>query len=78
MKFNIFGGFQKNKYFWGIKILWIFFLGGGGGGGITELDYFLRSFLCILGFFQGQCTEWEYFLGVAKISNIFLGYDWYS
>ena len=28
LNFNIFGGFQKNKYFWGIKILWIFFLGG--------------------------------------------------
>ena len=23
--FNIFGGFQKNKYFRGMKILWIFF-----------------------------------------------------
>ena len=25
--FNNFGGFQKNEYFWGMKILWIF-LGG--------------------------------------------------
>ena len=25
--FNIFGGFQKNKYFLGMKILWIFFGG---------------------------------------------------
>ena len=23
-EFNIFGGFQKIEYFWGIKILWIF------------------------------------------------------
>ena len=23
--------------------------------------------------FQGQCTEWEYFLVIAKISNIFGG-----
>ena len=26
--FNIFGGFQKNEYFWGIRILWV----------ITKLD----------------------------------------
>ena len=29
LNFNIFSGFQKNKYFLGVKILWIFF------GGIT-------------------------------------------
>ena len=49
LNFNIFGGFQKNKYFGGMKILWLFFGGhlfmgywfrmgvfffwGGGGGG---------------------------------------------
>ena len=27
LNFNIFGGFQKNKYFLGMKILWIFFRG---------------------------------------------------
>ena len=27
LNFNILRGFQKNKYFWGIKILWIFFGG---------------------------------------------------
>ena len=33
LNFIIFWGFQKNRYFWGIKILWIFF------GVITKLDY---------------------------------------
>ena len=27
LNFNIFGGFQKNEYFWGMNILWIFFWG---------------------------------------------------
>ena len=27
LNFNIFWGFQKNEYFWGIKILWIFWGG---------------------------------------------------
>ena len=26
LNFNIFGSFQKNDYFWGLKILWIFYL----------------------------------------------------
>ena len=29
-EFQYFGGFQKSSIFWGMKILWIFFLGGGG------------------------------------------------
>ena len=33
LNFNIFGGFQRNDYFGGMKILWIFF------GVITKLDY---------------------------------------
>ena len=32
LNFYIFWGFQKNEYFWGTKILWIFF------GVITKLD----------------------------------------
>ena len=40
LNFNIFWGFQKYIYFWGMKILWIFFFGGGGGGGvIIKFDY---------------------------------------
>ena len=33
LNFNIYGGFQKNEYFWGYEILWIFFWG------ITKFDY---------------------------------------
>ena len=33
LNLTIFRGFQKNEYFWGTKILWIFF------GVITKLDY---------------------------------------
>ena len=33
LNINIFGGFQKNDYFRGMKILWIFF------AVITKLDY---------------------------------------
>ena len=33
LNFNIFGGVQKNEYFCGMKILWIFL------GAITKLDY---------------------------------------
>ena len=27
LNFNIFGGFQKNEYFWGYENLWIYFWG---------------------------------------------------
>ena len=51
-----------------MKILWIFF------GGHHKIGLVLGSFLCILGsFFKVKGTELGYFLGVAKISNIFLG-----
>ena len=39
--FNNFGGFQKNKLFWGIKKLWIYFFWGGGGGGHYKIRLFL-------------------------------------
>ena len=45
LNFNNFGWFQKNKYFWGMKKLWIFL------GVITKLDYFGASIQYILGFF---------------------------
>ena len=37
LNFNISGGLQKNEYFWGMKIFWIFL--GKGGGVIAKLDY---------------------------------------
>ena len=45
LNFIIFGGFQKNKYFMGMKIMWEVFRV------ITKLDYTKVSFLCILGSF---------------------------
>ena len=47
----------------------IFFCGGGGG--ITKLDWFYGSFLCILGSFLNVSVQNED-IGVAKISNIVL------
>ena len=66
MNFNIFLGFQKNNYFLGMMILWIFFLGH------HKIGLYLGSFLNILGsFLKVKVQIWGYFLGVAKISNIF-------
>ena len=42
LNFSIFGGFQKNYYYWGMKNLWIFL------GVIIQLDYIKGSFICIL------------------------------
>ena len=68
MNFNIFLGFQKNEFFWGIKILWIFFWGQHKIClylGIISMHFRVVS--------SGQVTEWGIFFGVVKISNIFLG-----
>ena len=60
--------FQKNEYFWGMKILWIFF------GVVTKLDYIKGSFLCI---FWELFFRWRYrkgdFFGAATIFQIFFG-----
>ena len=65
---NFFGFSEKLIYFWGMKILWIFFFGH------LKLDYIEGSFLCILGYFlKVKVQNGGYFLGVAKISNIFGG-----
>ena len=75
--FNIFGGFQKNEYFLGMKILCIFFWV------IPKMDNFLGLFLCILGSFLKVnihnddislgCKNFKYFFGVLEISDIVLG-----
>ena len=40
------------------------FLGGGGGGVIKKSDFFGGEVISIhFKTFQGQDTEWEYFLG---------------
>ena len=67
-EFQYFEGFQKNEYFKGMKILWIFFFFGGGGGGCNH-----KIVLCILGcFLKVKVQNGDIFL-VAKISNILLG-----
>ena len=45
LNFNIFWGFQKNEYFLGIKMLWIFFFFFffGGGGGSSQYWIILRG-----------------------------------
>ena len=68
MNFNIFGGFRKNKYFWGMRTSWIFFGGHHKIGlylGVISMHFRVLS--------ESQGTEWGIFLGVAKISNIFFG-----
>ena len=62
----IFLGFQKNAYFWGMKILWIYFWGRHKIGLYLWVFFFMHFRV----FSQGQGTEWGIFL-VAKISNIF-------
>ena len=61
LNFNIFWGFQKKKYFGGMKILW-------GGGGIAKLDYIWGPFLCILGsFIKVKKEQNGNIFGVVKI-----------
>ena len=51
-----------------MKILWIFL------GGHHKIRLYLGVIsMHFLVFFKGQGTEWGYFGGVAKISNIFWG-----
>ena len=64
MHFNILGGFQKNKYFWGMKILRIFL------GGHHKIGLYLGSFLCILGSIFKVMVQNGNIFGVAKNSNI--------
>ena len=44
LNFNIFGGFQKNEYFLGMNILWIFFWGHPKIG--LVLDAGVRAYVC--------------------------------
>ena len=60
-------GFQKNEYFLGMKILWIFL-----GGHQKIRLYFLVISMHFLGILQGQGTERGYFGGLLKF-QIFLG-----
>ena len=68
MNFNLFGGFQKNKYFWGMKILWIF-LGGHHKIGL----YLWGHFYAFWGLFLRSRYRIRDIFWVAKISNIVWG-----
>ena len=70
MNFNIFGGFQKNKYFLGKKSLWIYFFWEGEV--ITTLYNNYGSFLCILeSFLNVKVQNVGYFLGLLKFQIFF-------
>ena len=64
LNFNILG-FSEKWIFLGV---WRFC--GYFWGVTTKLAYIQGSFLCILGVFLGQGTEWGIFFGNAKISNM--------
>ena len=54
--------------FFGMNILWIFFWGH------PKIGLVLGVFLCILGsFLKVNIQNRDFFWGVSKISNIFLG-----
>ena len=68
MNFNIFGGYQKNEYFWGYGDFGLYFLDHRNIGlylGVISMHFIVFS--------KGQSTEWWIFFGVAKSFNIFLG-----
>ena len=65
LNFNIFGGFQKNEYFCGMKELWILF---GSSHNWTIFRVLSNAFF---GNFLRSMYRMGIFLGVAKISNIF-------
>ena len=67
LNFNIFGGFHKMKKIWGMKILWIFFLGHHKIGlflGVISMHF--------RGFSYGQGTDWGMFFGGLLKFEIFL------
>ena len=67
LNFNIFWGFQKNEYFFCMKILWIFF------GGHHEIGLYFRVISMHIGSFLKVKVQNGDIFGVAKISNIFWG-----
>ena len=67
LNFNIFGGFQKNEYFWGyedfVDIFWV----------ITKLDYIKGPFQCIFGsFLKVKVQNGRYFLGLLNFKSFWV------
>ena len=66
LNFIIFGGFPKNEYFRGIKVLWIFL------GGYHKIGLYFRVIsMHFRVFSEGQGAEWGIFFGVGKLSKYF-------
>ena len=71
-EFIIFGGFQKNEYILGMKILWIFFWGGGGV--ITNWTKFRGHFYAFYGLFlRSRDRMVDIFFGLVKFQIFFWG-----
>ena len=64
---KIIWGFQKNEYFWGMKILWILF------GGSSQNWTIFGSLLCILGSFLRPVYRMGIFLSFFSFFFFFLG-----
>ena len=62
------GGFQNNEYFLGYE-----YFGDIFGGSSQNWTISRGHFYAFRVFSEGQDTEWMIYLGVAKISNIYLG-----
>ena len=66
-EFRYFMGFQKNKYFWGMRILWIFFWG------LHKIGIYLEVIsMHFKSFFKVKVQNWGYFFGLLKF-QIFFG-----
>ena len=68
LNFNIFGGFQKNKYFLGYEDFVDICLGSS-----QNWTIFRGHFYAFKGRYLRSWYRMGIFFGVAKISNIFLG-----
>ena len=71
-EFQIFGGFQKNEYFFGYEDF-VNIFGGGGGGGHHKIGLYLG----VISMHFRVYLRSKYRMGekfwAAKISNLFLG-----
>ena len=68
LNFDIFGGFQKNSYFWGYEDFVNIFWGSSQNCTILRGHFFVFYALCLKSRYRMGV-----FFGVAKNSNTFLG-----
>ena len=62
LNFNIFWVFRKMKIVWGMKIVWLFFVGGGGGSSQKWASLRVIS-MHFRVFFKVNLQIWDIFLG---------------